>query len=145
MTHNENKELSKLIEINKDACKFYKEAQEKVEIERIEYCFSDLEVLHKTVVINLEDHMHADGSKPSAFHNVTDQSKKLWMHLLNYINNDVDKVLIDNLKKAENCCLKSLRKALEKSDIRTETKEVLWQEFFTLRKSFDYIETLKAV
>ena len=59
----ENKTLGHLIDINQDACDFYKSASERVRNPRLERSFADLQRLHSAVVMDLTQRIRENGGQ----------------------------------------------------------------------------------
>ena len=140
---NDNKELSKLININEDAAEFYETAQEKVENPRFKTTFSQLESLHKGVIANLQSHAVAIGGSPEADETFVGQVQQFWGGLMANISNDVDEALVSHLEEAEDRCIHSIKDAMDNEDITPSTKAALQKEMQTLQQSHDYMKALK--
>ncbi len=143
MSNTENKELSKLININEDACEFYKYAQEKSENASFKRTFRDLESLHRSVIINLQECIRVNGGDPEADETLSGQARQMWGELMASISNDVDETLVSHLEEAEDRCLNSIEDTMKEEDLSAPTKTVLGNEHSALQKSHDYMKTLK--
>jgi uncharacterized protein (TIGR02284 family) len=139
----ENKELSSLININEDACEFYEYAQEKAEDPEIKKTFRDLEGIHKNVVITLQQRVRTNGGTSDAGETIMGQAQKLWGELMASISNDVDETLVVQLEEAEDRCLHSMEDAIASDHVTSATRAALQEELNSLRKSHDYMKTLK--
>lgn len=139
----ENKELSTLININEDACEFYEYAQKKAENAHIRKVFSNLETLHKDIVIKLQQQMRAQGGTADAEETLVGQTQKFWGKLMASISNDVDETLVTHLEEAEDRCLHSMEDAIKSENVSPSTRTVLQGELASLRKSHDYMKILK--
>lgn len=145
MSKKENKELCKLININEDACEFYESAQEKAEDPQLKRTFANLESLHKGVITNLQNCVRANGGDPDAEETFAGQTQKFWGELMADISNDVDATLVKHLEEAEDRCLHSIEDAIKSDDVAPSTKMTLQRELSALRKSHDYMKSLKDV
>ncbi len=143
MSDQENKELCKLININEDAGEFYESAQEKAENISLRNTFSDLENLHRGVVITLQNCVRRNGGDPAAGETFIGQAQQFWTNLMGEISNDIDETLVKNLEEAEDRCLHSIQDAIEKDTISPEVKDVLYAELSKLQKSHDYMRNMK--
>ena len=143
MSKQENKELCKIININEDACEFYESAQEKVENPQLKTTLSNLENLHKDVIVNLQNHVRANGGNPDADETLAGQTRQFWGELMAKISNDVDETLVKHLEEAEDRCLHSIQEAVESDDMSISTKSILRNEMSALQKSHDYMKALK--
>lgn len=143
MSDKENKELGKLININKDACDFYKSAQEKTQSDAFKRTFQDLENLHHNVIINLKECVRANGGRPEASDTFTGQASQMWGELMTDISNDVDETLVKHLEEAEDRCLHTVEDVINEEDITPATKTVLDSEMGALKKSHDYMKALR--
>lgn len=139
----ENKELRKLVNINKDACSFYNTACSEAESPLLKQTFRDLESLHNDVVINIQRHIYRNGGDPEAKETLAGQASRFWTEMVAKIGNDVDETLVKHLEEAEDRCLHSLEKALQDNDIRPATKTLLQDELDALQKSHDHMKSLK--
>ncbi len=139
----ENKELHKLISINKDACDFYNSACEQVEDPQLKNTFRNLESVHNGVVIDLQQCIRQNEGNPEAEETLVGQAALFWGQLMARISNDVDETLVTHLEEAEDRCLHSVEDALRDGNIRPETKTVLQNELQALQKNHDYMKTLK--
>lgn len=143
MFDKENKELCKIININEDACEFYETAQEKAESVAMKQTFGNLENLHKSVIVTLQNCVAQNGGDPEAEETMAGKARMFWTNLMSEISNDVDETLVRNLEEAEDRCLHSMEDALEDDKIRPQVKEVLRTELSKLQKSHDYMKDLK--
>ena len=143
MSNKETEELNKLININKDACDFYKSAQEKTKSDAFKRTFQDLESLHQSVIINLKECVRANGDKPEVNDTFTGQATQLWGELMANISNDIDETLVKHLEEAEDRCLHTIEDAINEDEIKAATKTVLSNELSTLKGSHDYMKALK--
>jgi uncharacterized protein (TIGR02284 family) len=139
----ENKELSKLVDINKDACEFYESASEKAENPHLKTTFSNLERLHNSVMVNLQTQIRANGGELDADETFMGGARQFFGELVAKVSNDVDEALVTHLEEAEDRCLHSIKDAMESDDITSATKTVLRDEMQTLQKSHDYMKSLK--
>lgn len=140
---NINTELQTLANINKDACEFYNEAQEKAENPQLKMTFRNLESLHKGVVVNLQEHIRANGGKPETSETIVGEAREFWGKLMSTISNDVDETLVKHLEEAEDRCLHKIQDIMKDDGIPTATKEILRSEYQALQKSHDYMKSLK--
>lgn len=143
MSKKENEELGKLININKDACDFYKSAQERTQSSAFKRTFQDLESLHRSIIINLKECVRANGGSPEVSDTLTGQTTQFWGELMANISNDVDETLVKHLEEAEDRCLHSIEDVIREEDITPATKTVLSNELAALQKSHDYMKALK--
>lgn len=139
----ELKELGKLININKDAVEFYKSAQEKAEHPSFRRTFQDLESLHSSVIINLQNYVRNNGGEAEGDQTIRGQASQFWGELMANISSDVDETLVSHLEEAEDRCLHSIEDTMKKDDIDAPTKAALQKEFTALKKSHDYMKALK--
>ena len=137
------KELQKLANINEDACEFYEEAQKKSEDAQMKSTFKNLEILHKNVVINLQDHIRAQGKTPDTDETMIGEMRGFWGKLMASISNDIDETLVTHLEEAEDRCLHKVQDIMQNDDIPMSTKALLEKEHIALRKSHDYMKALK--
>lgn len=139
----ENKELSKLININEDAAEFYESALEKAEHPQIKANFAHLESLHKGVIINLSDIVRSNDGTPDADETIEGGMRQFFGELHAKVSNKVDKTLVDHLEEAEDRCLHSMQEAMKSDDVSPSTKLRLQKELSSLQKSHDYMRSLK--
>lgn len=139
----ENNELHKLVNINKDACEFYKSAAQDVESFEIKQTFFKLENLHRQVITNLQNQIRINGGNPDADETLIGKTAQFWGGLMAKVSNDVDATLVKHLEEAEDRCLHSMEDAMKEDDIRPATKAALQSEMETLRKTHDYMKALK--
>ncbi len=139
----ENKELLKLISINKDACEFYDSAQEETKADDMKSTFKHLEKLHGDVVTAIESRVRANGGEADADETITGQVKEFFGVLMSKISNDVDETLVSHLEEAEDRCLHSVQDAIASKNISPETKAFLENQYIALRQSHDYMKALK--
>jgi len=136
-------ELSKLIDINEDACEFYESAQEKTDNPQFKSTFRELEQLHKNVIGNMQQHIIDSEGPIEPDQTFTGQTQKFWGELMSSISNDVNETLVTHLEEAEDRCLHSIQDAIEKDDMPTDTVVMLQKEMITLKKTHDYMKDLK--
>jgi len=140
---NVNKELQALANINEDACEFYEEASDKAENPQLQTTFRNLESLHKAVVVNLQEHIMANGGAPDTDETLMGETRELWGKLMASISNDVDETLVSHLEEAEDRCLHTVEDIMENDSVPPLTKALLQSEYITLQKSHDYMKALK--
>lgn len=139
----ENHELQKLANLNKDACEFYKNAANEVKSAEIKNTFSRLEDLHQQVMTNLQNQIRVNGGDANVSETMTGKAAQFWTELMTKVSNDVDETLVSHLEEAEDRCLHSMEDAMKDDDIRPATKAALQSEMQTLRKTHDYMKALK--
>lgn len=139
----ENQELSRLININADACDFYGSAQERAESPEIRQTFRDLEDLHRNVILNLQEQVRANGGEAEPDETLTGKAQQLWAELMTTMSSDVDETLVSYLEQAEDRCLHSMENVLIGDKILPTTRFALQEELRTLRRSHDYMKSLK--
>ncbi len=139
----ENEELCKLININEDACEFYESAQEQAENPQIKTVFGNLENLHKNVIISLQQKVRSNGGDPEADETFAGKTAQFFGKIAAKISNDVDETLVKHLEEAEDRCLHSIQDAMKSSDVTPSTRALLQDEYASLRKSHDYMKSLK--
>lgn len=137
------KELEKLVHINQDACEFYMSAQDKTENPQLKMTFRNLESLHKGIAINLKHHIRTCGGTVEDDETLHGKAQKFWADLMANISNDVDETLVEHLEEAEDRCLYSMKKVINKNDMTADTRILLDNELQTLQKSHDYMKALK--
>ncbi|MCD8497033.1 MAG: PA2169 family four-helix-bundle protein [Alphaproteobacteria bacterium] len=115
----------------------------KADDPQIRKTFQNLEKLHRGVIVNLQQHVRANGGDAKARETMTGQAAQFWGSLMTSISNDVDETLVNNLEEAEDRCLHSIEDALKEPDFRSATKDILIHEKSTLQRSHDYMKTLK--
>ncbi len=143
VVQNENKEISKLININEDACEFYESAVGRAENPTIKKTFRDLEKLHRGVISTLESHVHANGGQADPAQTLTGQVQKFWGELIASISNDVDETLVSHLEEAEDRCLHTMQNVLKNEKISPSGRLLLQNQLQSLQQSHDYMKTLK--
>ncbi len=143
MSKQENQELQSLVNINEDACKFYRSAAQKAKNPALKTTFTRLEGLHRDVTTHLQSRLRANGERAVPKDTVVGQVNQIWATLMTTVSNDVDETLVEHLEEAEDRCLQSMSDAIENRDIMPETRSVLEKELVTLRRSHDYMRDLK--
>lgn len=139
----ENNELHKLVNINKDACSFYESASKEAQNAEIKQNFRKLEELHQDVMVNIQSRIRSNGGQAQADETIIGKTYQFWAELMAKVSNDVDETLVKHLEEAEDRCLHSMQDAINDDDIRPETKLALQNELQTLRKTHDYMKALK--
>lgn len=140
---NMNKEIQQLANMNEDACEFYATAQDKVENERLKSSFKSLQTLHKNVVVNLQDYIRTNGGQPETNETFIGEAREFWGNMMASISNDTDTTLVKHLEETEDRCLHKIEDMMQNDDIPSQTKSALIREHETLRKSHDYMKSLK--
>jgi uncharacterized protein (TIGR02284 family) len=139
----ENKLLSNLVDINKDASEFYKAAVDCVENPRLERSFSDLERLHSAVVTDLTQQIRLNGGEPDIDGTIAGKAARIFGEMKAKISSDIDESLVSSLEEAEDRCLHSMREALDDRHMQVHTRALLVNELGTLQRSHDYMKALK--
>lgn len=143
MSNSENKEICKLIDINKDAAGFYEDAQGKAESTYIKETFKNLEALHNDVIVNLSGYVTANGGEVDADETMVGGARQFFGELVAKVSNKPDEALVAHLEEAEDRCLHSISDAIEDDDMSPSGKALLQKELSTLQKTHDYMKALK--
>lgn len=143
MFDKENKVLSMLVDINQDACTFYKSALDRVQNPKLERSFSDLQKLHNSVVVDLEKQIRANGGTPDRDGTLAGKSARIFGEIIASVSTNVDETLVKRLEEAEDRCLHSMRDALDERNMQANTRALLVSELGTLQRSHDYMKALK--
>ncbi|MBK84424.1 MAG: hypothetical protein CMD81_11395 [Gammaproteobacteria bacterium] len=144
----EIKEVSNLIDINNDACEFYKKAEEKVEDQHLRSEFVGLRQLHSNVVTKLQSEIASRNVKPEDIQpseTVAGKANRYFGELMAAITPDTDARFISRLEEAEDRCLHSMEDVVKNQDISSELKTVLMNQYDELKKSHDHMRTLKKI
>ncbi len=144
----EIKEVSKLIDINQDACEFYKKAEEKVEDQHLRSEFVGLRQLHSNVVTQLQSEIaarHGKGDEIEASETVAGKANRYFGELMAAITPDSDARFISRLEEAEDRCLHTMEDAVKNTEISSQLKTILMSQFDELKKSHDHMRTLKKL
>lgn len=136
-------EVSKIIDINKDASDFYHDAQEKAKSPTVKDIFKDYEQLHKSVVIELQNYVSQKGGDPEAGNTFAGQAGEVWGKVRAALSPNVDESLITSLEEAEDRCIHSIDDAIANDDLSPETRVALKKQQETLHKSHDYMKIMK--
>ena len=139
----ENKELQKLANINKDACEFYSEAQKEVESVQLKQTFFDLEKLHQDIYENIQGKILANGGTAAAEETIVGKAQGTFGILMSKVSSSPDETLVSHLEEAEDRCLHSMQDAVANDTFLPETKNFLKSELLALRKSHDYMKAMK--
>ncbi|MGN7438380.1 MAG: PA2169 family four-helix-bundle protein [Alcanivorax sp.] len=143
MLMQENKELQKLANINKDASEFYHEAHDEVESNALKKTFLDLEQLHRDVYQTIHGKILANGGTSEAEETVVGKAQETFGILMSKISSNPDKTLVTHLEEAEDRCLHSMEDAVANDVFLPETKTMLAGELNALKKSHDYMKAIK--
>lgn len=141
----ESKELSKLIDVNEDACEFYDTACGKVSDRHLKSTFLNLKAVHKGIVVNLQTYLNSRPNTGDTAANQTmiGQAKQLWGEIAARIGSHTDEIFVTHLEEAEDRCLHTMEDALESEDMNPDVKRFLGQELATLKEAHDYVKLLK--
>lgn len=143
MAKEDSKKFQELININEDACEFYESAAELAEHDPIKSTFSNLEGVHKGIVINLQNYIRATDNVPEAKETFAGQAAQIWGELMAHMSSDVDDTLVKHLEEAEDRCLHSMQDALDSDDLSDSARFFLKSEIDSLYKSHDLMRALK--
>ncbi|HPF78803.1 MAG TPA: PA2169 family four-helix-bundle protein [Alphaproteobacteria bacterium] len=143
MSKQDNKEIRKVIDINKDAVDFYSDAKSKAKDNTVKDIFQKFEKLHNDVVINLQNYVRQNGGEPEAENTVAGRVGQFWGDIKAKISNDVDESLISSLEEAEDRCIHAVSDAADNKSLSPETRIVLKQEKTLLQKTHDYMKIMK--
>lgn len=144
----EIKEVSNLIDINNDACEFYRKAEEKVHDQHLKSEFVGLRQLHSNVVSKLQKEVsvrNGDVDDIEANETVTGMANRYFGELLAAVTPDSDARFISRLEEAEDRCLHSMEDVVKNTNISSELKTVLMNQYDELKKSHDHMRTLKKI
>jgi uncharacterized protein (TIGR02284 family) len=143
MSDKDTKEVCKIININEDACEFYKSAQEKTDNPDMKKIFKNFENLHNEVIVNLQDYVRENGDDPEAENTFTGQVSEMWGRMKATLSNDVDESLIASLEEAEDRCIHSIDEAIQDGNVSPSARAALKREQGNLHKSHDYMKIMK--
>lgn len=143
MSDKSTKEVCKIIDINKDACNFYKSAQQEVKSLDMKDTLQKFENTHQQVVRDLQNYVIQNGGDPEAESTVSGMVQQVWGELKAKVSNDVDTSFIASLEEAEDRCIDSLKDAIQNDDISAEARIALKKQETTLQKCHDYMKTMK--
>jgi uncharacterized protein (TIGR02284 family) len=135
------KALEHLININKDACKFYDHAADQAESYQLQVTFRDLSSLHREVAADLEEHL--PGKNTDLEGTVIGSAACMFSDLIAKFSKDSDETFVVHLEEAEDRCLHSLQDAITKKDLPKDIQALLTDELSTLQKTHDYMKSLK--
>ncbi len=141
----ESKELSKLININEDACEFYDTACQKVQSRNLKSTFLNLKAVHKGIVVNLQTYLNSrpHSGNPSATQTMIGQAKQLWGEVSATIGQDTDEIFVSHLEEAEDRCLNTMADAIDNEGISPDVRRFLGQELGTLKEAHDFVHLLR--
>lgn len=143
MSNQENNEVCKIIDINKDASNFYNAAKTEAKDNTVKDIFEKFERLHDGVVINLQNYVRQNGGDPEAESTITGKVGQFWGEMKAKISNDVDESLISSLEEAEDRCINSIDDAINNEELSAAARIALKKEQETLHKSHDYMKIMK--
>jgi uncharacterized protein (TIGR02284 family) len=139
-----HKELQQLADLNKDAYEFYQDAYQKVDNGIIQIAFRNLEQIHRSVVIDLQAYLRANGHKSEANETVVGSTREVWAKVMAAVSNDKDTTFVRHLEEAEDRCLHKIEDIMKDSELPRDAVRMLDGEYETLKKSHDYMRDLKA-
>ena len=139
----DNKEVCKIININKDACAFYQEAQGKVKNLTTQEIFKNFEELHQNVITDLQACVRENGGEPEADTTLMGEIQELWGKARAAMTSNVDESLITSLEEAEDRCINSLKEAIANDNISATARIALKKQEEKLQKSHDYMKIMK--
>lgn len=143
MSDKSMKEVCKVIDINKDACNFYKAAQLEAKDQTVKGIFQNFEQLHNGVVIDLQKYVTQHGGDPEADSTVTGMAQQVWGEVKAKLSSEPDESLISSLEEAEDRCIHSIKDAIKDDSISAEARTALKRQEATLQKSHDYMKIMK--
>ncbi len=143
MSKDANKEICKIININEDACNFYKAAQMETKDLTVMDIFKKYEETHGEVVTELQSYVRQNGGEPEADPTIAGMVQQVWGEVKAKISNDVDESLIASLEEAEDRCIHSIKDAIKDDNIPAEARVVLKKQEATLQKAHDYMKIMK--
>jgi len=138
----ENEVLSTLASINLEASNFYKMAAQTSPTRPLEHAFSNLEHLHRTILMDLVRRIQDNGGQPSLA--LVETDIVIFDELRRSLDN-IDDHFILRLEQAADACLTLIEQALRESRVRTDTKALLLHELSQLRKSYSYMQNLRDI
>lgn len=142
MSH-DNKEICKVININKDACEFYQEAQNTVKNLDTREIFKNYEELHRDVMTDLQSYVRKNANEAEADTTLMGEIQELWGKARASMTSNVDESLITSLEEAEDRCIHSLKDAISNDNLSAEARIVLKKQEEKLQKSHDYMKMMK--
>lgn len=140
MSNKDVKTLNKIISINKDAAKFYRDAKVKAESLNLEQNFSALKSLHEGVVDSLKKEVIALGGQIEDDQTMTGKITQFYGQLMTDMSANPDETLVKHLEEAEDRCLHAVRDAKQDHDLMASTRSILSRELKTLQRSHDYMK-----
>lgn len=143
MSKQDNKEICKVIDINKDAVDFYSDAQSKAKDGTVKDIFQKFEKLHNDVVVNLQNYVRQNGGEPEAENTMAGQIGQFWGDMKAKISNDVDETLISSLEEAEDRCIHAIKDAADNKNLSPEARMALKEEQALLQQTHNYMKIMK--
>ncbi len=138
------KELQHLANINKDAQEFYQHAYHKVDNGIIKIAFRNLEQIHRSVVIDLQAYLRANGhTNIDTSETMAGSTREIWAKVMASVSNDKDMTFVKHLEEAEDRCLHKIQDIMGDETLPRDAARMLDTEYQTLRKSHDYMKNLK--
>ena len=138
----EEKILNDLIEVNLDACGFYREAANKTAAPLAEKVFHDLERIHTGIVEGLGLAAYRNGSAG----NVVGRTKlEIFGNLRRCAAVPVDSFLVSAVENAENRCVDILERAIDSDEVSTDIKMHVLEAVSMLHRRHEHIYRLKSM
>ncbi|MFH1158462.1 MAG: hypothetical protein V1721_06225, partial [Pseudomonadota bacterium] len=114
----EEKILNNLIEVNLDACSFYREAADNTAVPLAERTFHDLERIHTGIVEGLALAAYRNGNTRPPDQAIGKQKLKIFGNLRMVARAG----LVSAVENAENLCIKILEQAIDSDEVSTDIK-----------------------
>lgn len=143
---NEVKEIIILISLNKDAVEFYSAAQESVVRFSLKNTFSDLEQIHGSTILRLEEiikPISRRNSVQNADESFLGAAKGIFSTLALELSTRSDLILIQCLAEAEYRCLYAMEKLILDKSTSMYTRQLLQREWQTLQICYKHMIHLK--
>jgi uncharacterized protein (TIGR02284 family) len=143
------KVLQELCDINADAIEFYTTASAKASARNIVDKFTSLKQLHqdseKAMQLQLKKVASKLNSKVRTETKTTlsGSTRKWFSEIAAKFSGNGDKILVDQLEKAEDRCLKTIQNAVKNPNVSWNTQELLQDQYNKLKRTHHTMQDLK--
>jgi hypothetical protein len=139
----EGKILNDLIEVNIDACSFYRGAANAAGMPIAEKTFHSLEMIHVSIVEGLGLAAYRNGNASTAQYMSCRKAPVIFRRLGAAETIPLDRKLVCAVENAENRCSEILAEAIDSDDISMDIKMHVLEAVTILQGRHEYIHKLK--
>lgn len=142
---NDQEAVKTVMDLNKDSAQLYEMAANATDNEKLRDKFERLRIIHQRSNALLQSILEWEGASADIAPQETlrGRAEKIMGTVEARFSGKPEKALISRLEQSESRCLDGINESLGSDDISTDVRQVLVEEKETVRKTHNYMATLR--